>query len=110
MRILASLVSMALLVSVGVAIAADPKTDDDKTFYALGIALSRNLAVFDLKPSELEFVQQGLADGVLDKDKNQVRAKVTKISAVESSADIWIVPTNEELVVARQTEAVLNAN
>ena len=69
MRILASMVSLALLVSVGVAIAADPKTDDDKTLYALGIALSRNLAVFDLKPSELEFVQQGLADGVLDKDK-----------------------------------------
>ena len=69
MRILASLVSMALLVSVGVATAADPKTDDDKTLYALGIALSRNLAIFELKPSELEFVQQGLADGVLNKDK-----------------------------------------
>jgi hypothetical protein len=63
------MVSLALLVSVGVATAADPKTDDDKTFYALGIALSRNLAIFELKPSELEYVQQGLADGVLDKDK-----------------------------------------
>jgi FKBP-type peptidyl-prolyl cis-trans isomerase FkpA/FKBP-type peptidyl-prolyl cis-trans isomerase FklB len=69
MKILASLVSLALLVSVGVATAADPKTDDDKTLYALGIALSRNLAIFELKPSELEFVQQGLADGVLNKDK-----------------------------------------
>jgi len=69
MKILASLVSLALLVSVGVATAADPKTADDKTLYALGIALSRNLAIFELKPSELEFVQQGLADGVLNKDK-----------------------------------------
>jgi FKBP-type peptidyl-prolyl cis-trans isomerase FkpA len=69
MRKLASLVSLALLVSVGVATAADLKTDDDKTLYALGIALSRNLAIFELKPSELEFVQQGLADGVLNKDR-----------------------------------------
>jgi len=69
MRKLASLVSLALLVSVGVATAADPKTDDDKTLYALGIALSRNLAIFELKPAELEFVQQGLADGVLNKEK-----------------------------------------
>ena len=46
----------------------------------------------------------------LDPTKNQVRGKETKISAVESDAEIWIVPTNEELIVARQTEAVLNAN
>jgi acetate kinase len=46
----------------------------------------------------------------LDPAKNQVRGKETKISGVESDADIWIVPTNEELIVARQTVAVLNAN
>ena len=47
---------------------------------------------------------------VLDPNKNQVRAQETKISAVESDAEVWIVPTNEELIVARQTVAVLNAN
>ncbi len=46
----------------------------------------------------------------LDRNKNQVRAQETEISAVESDAQIWIVPTNEELIVARQTMAVLNAN
>lgn len=46
----------------------------------------------------------------LDPNKNQVRARETKISAVESTAEIWIVPTNEELIVARQTMAVLTAN
>jgi len=46
----------------------------------------------------------------LDPAKNQVRGKETKISGVESDADIWIVPTNEELIVARQTVAVLSAN
>src|SRR5688500_15172418 len=47
---------------------------------------------------------------VLDPHKNAVRGRETKISAVESGAEIWIVPTNEELIVARQTVAVLTAN
>jgi len=47
---------------------------------------------------------------VLDPLKNQVRGKETKVSSVESDAEIWIVPTNEELIVARQTQAVLTAN
>ncbi|HSU68560.1 MAG TPA: acetate/propionate family kinase [Tepidisphaeraceae bacterium] len=46
----------------------------------------------------------------LDPLKNQVRGKETKISKVESGAEVWILPTNEELIVARQTVAVLNAN
>ena len=47
---------------------------------------------------------------LLDENKNNVRGKEMKISAVESDAEIWVVPTNEELIVARQTEAVLSAN
>jgi acetate kinase len=47
---------------------------------------------------------------VLDERKNQIRGKEDKISAVESGCEIWIVPTNEELVVARQTVAVLTTN
>jgi acetate kinase len=46
----------------------------------------------------------------LDLQKNQVRGKEAKISRVESRADIWTIPTNEELIVARQTVAVLSAN
>ena len=47
---------------------------------------------------------------VLDPHKNPVRGKEEKISSVESDTEIWIVPTNEELIVARQTVTVLNAN
>src|SRR5437763_3116912 len=46
----------------------------------------------------------------LDHGKNQVRGREEKISSVESNTEIWIVPTNEELIVARQTVAVLTAN
>ncbi len=47
---------------------------------------------------------------VLDPSKNHVRGREEKISSVESDAEIWIVPTNEELIVARQTVQVLSAN
>ena len=44
----------------------------------------------------------------LDVQKNQVRGKETKISRVESRAEIWTVPTNEELIVARRAYRCLN--
>src|SRR5262245_566595 len=47
--------------------AGPPQTDDQKTIYALGLALSRNLATFNLTPEELEFVEMGLSDGVQGK-------------------------------------------
>jgi acetate kinase len=46
----------------------------------------------------------------LDPAKNGVRGREEKISAVESGVEIWIVPTNEELIVARQTVSVLRMN
>ena len=43
----------------------DPTTDEQKTLYALGLAISRSLATFSLSEAELEFVKAGLSDGVL---------------------------------------------
>jgi acetate kinase len=43
----------------------------------------------------------------LDPAKNEQRKVEAKISTESSPGEIWIVPTNEELVVARQTFAVL---
>jgi len=45
------------------------KTDDQKTMYALGLAMSRNLAPFSLTEAELELVEAGLTDGTLNKEK-----------------------------------------
>ena len=44
-------------------------TEDQKTLYALGLALSRNLATFNLTPSELETVEAGMSDGLFSKEK-----------------------------------------
>jgi len=43
----------------------------------------------------------------LDPNLNQARGIEARISATTSKAEIWIVPTNEELIVAKQTEAIL---
>jgi acetate kinase len=43
----------------------------------------------------------------LDPTKNQVRGKESKISAGDSMAQVWVVPTNEELIVAQQAADVL---
>lgn len=45
----------------------------------------------------------------LDPAKNNVRGKEARISKDDSRTQVWIVPTNEELVVARQTVTALSA-
>jgi FKBP-type peptidyl-prolyl cis-trans isomerase FkpA len=47
--------------------AADPKTDDEKTLYVMGVMLSRQVGQFGLSAAELAFVQDGLSDAVLGK-------------------------------------------
>jgi FKBP-type peptidyl-prolyl cis-trans isomerase len=67
MRSRTFLTIVALLAFGARAEAGPPTTDEQKTIYALGLALSRNLATFNLTPEELVFVQQGLSDGVQNK-------------------------------------------
>jgi FKBP-type peptidyl-prolyl cis-trans isomerase FkpA len=42
-------------------------TEDDKTIYALGVLLSKNLEGFGFNQQEIELVKAGLEDGVLGK-------------------------------------------
>src|SRR5215468_12513449 len=69
-------VAAALLVALALAPAAraaDVKldTEDQKTLYALGLALSRNLSAFNLTPAELESIEAGMSDGLFSKDKEK---------------------------------------
>jgi FKBP-type peptidyl-prolyl cis-trans isomerase FkpA len=47
--------------------AGPPKTEEEKTLYAVGLLVSRSLAVFHLTPAELEIVQQGITDATTGK-------------------------------------------
>ena len=62
-------------------------------------------------------MRKGATDGLeflgikLDKELNKkVHGTETKISAPDSKVDVWVVPTDEEIVIARDTqELVMNA-
>ena len=47
----------------------------------------------------------------IDKAYNKtIRGKLTKISTPDSKVEVWVVPTNEELLIARDTLAVIAEN
>jgi FKBP-type peptidyl-prolyl cis-trans isomerase FkpA len=58
-----------VLFSAVPAMAADPTTEEEKTLYALGLAISQNLGQFALTEPELRMVEQGINDGVLNKTR-----------------------------------------
>lgn len=44
----------------------------------------------------------------IDPEKNNVRGKFTKISTDDSTVDVYVVPTDEELMIARDTLNIIN--
>jgi len=60
---------LTILLAASGAHAAEPALDNDqqKTLYALGVAISGSLGTFNLTPEELEIVKAGVTDGVLKK-------------------------------------------
>jgi FKBP-type peptidyl-prolyl cis-trans isomerase FkpA len=49
----------------------EPKTDEEKTLYAIGAVVGQNLKVFDLSPQELEQVKKGVRDRLSGDSKSQ---------------------------------------
>ncbi len=43
----------------------------------------------------------------LDAEANKCRGEIKKISAADSKVEVWVVPTNEELLIARDTLALV---
>jgi len=61
-----------------------PTSETEKTFYALGFAISQNLNAFGLSEAELEMVKAGLTDGVLGKPAQvDLRAYGPKLQEVQ---------------------------
>ncbi|MDR1782494.1 MAG: acetate kinase [Bacilli bacterium] len=58
-----------------------------------------------------EMICEKLTDALgvkLDKERNNVRGKETLISADDSKVKVYLIPTNEELVIAQDTMKLLN--
>ncbi len=58
-------------------------------------------------------MRESICDGLgflgvhVDHEKNQVRGKETDISAADSTVKVYVIPTNEELMIARDTLALV---
>jgi len=88
MRFLA--LALSVLVSLAAtavpAVAGDPATEDQKTLYALGLAISQSLGGFSLTEPELEFVKAGLADGILKRPRKvDIKAYGPKIQQLQQA-------------------------
>ena len=66
------------------------KTDDEKTLYALGLALAPQLSSFNLTPAELAVVEAGLTDGLSNRPKkvelNDYRPKIQQLAQARAAA------------------------
>jgi FKBP-type peptidyl-prolyl cis-trans isomerase FkpA len=69
------------------AFAADvPKTEEQKTLYAVGLIVARQLSTFSLSPAELELVKQGITDGVTGKKPAvEVEAYTQKVQTLANA-------------------------
>jgi FKBP-type peptidyl-prolyl cis-trans isomerase FkpA len=87
MRVTALGILLLLLAGIPlapVAIAQELKSDEQKTLYALGLALSQSLSTFGLTEQELESVKAGLTDGILKKEpKVDIQAYGQKVQELQ---------------------------
>ena len=69
MRFVVSSLAIALCLGTTAtfAAAAEPTTDEQKTFYAMGLAISQSISTFALSESELDIVKSGITDGVFNR-------------------------------------------
>ena len=64
-RLLCLAIGLLLLTTPLSAATPDPANDDQKTLYALGLAISQSLGTFALSETELDMVKNGITDGVM---------------------------------------------
>jgi FKBP-type peptidyl-prolyl cis-trans isomerase FkpA len=98
MKIIVSCLLAVLVAAVAPAQAADPKSEDEKVLYAMGLVISQNVAWFNLSEAELKMLEQGLSDGVLNKTRkvdlaaygpkiqDLQRTRVSALAAAEKKA------------------------
>jgi FKBP-type peptidyl-prolyl cis-trans isomerase FkpA len=61
-------------------------SEDDKAFYALGVAVSQNIASFDFTPAELDKVKQGFADGATGQEpKVDLQTYIPRLREIQTT-------------------------
>ena len=67
------------------------KTEEQKAFYAIGLAVADSLTQFTLTPAELELVKAGITDGVLNRTRQvDLQAYRTKIQDLQPTRAVAV--------------------
>lgn len=61
--IVAVVVVMSMLV-ISACTKSEPKTDEQKALYAIGVMMSKQMEILSLTPQELEYVEKGMSDSL----------------------------------------------
>lgn len=81
-----SLILLCLVATAPGAMAQTSMTEEQKTLYALGLALSQSLQNFGLSEAEFEFVKAGLIDGALKRTPQvEMQPLMPKIQELQQS-------------------------
>jgi FKBP-type peptidyl-prolyl cis-trans isomerase FkpA len=88
------------------AAASEPTTDEQKTFYALGLAINQSLSNFNLSEPEFELVKSGIIDGFLKRPpKVDLNAFGPKISELQQARASVIAEAEKKVGAAFLTKA-----
>jgi FKBP-type peptidyl-prolyl cis-trans isomerase len=81
MRLTAAVASALLVTACSARAPAkvSPKTDDEKTIYAIGVAIQKSLEAFTLTPAEVELVLAGVRDASAGKAEVKLEEKQAAI-------------------------------
>jgi FKBP-type peptidyl-prolyl cis-trans isomerase FkpA/FKBP-type peptidyl-prolyl cis-trans isomerase FklB len=82
---------LSLGTTASFAAAPEPTTDEQKTLYALGLAVNQSLSNFSLSEAEFEIVKSGITDGFLKRPpKVDLQAFGLKISQLQEARALVI--------------------
>jgi FKBP-type peptidyl-prolyl cis-trans isomerase FkpA/FKBP-type peptidyl-prolyl cis-trans isomerase FklB len=76
---------LCLGTTAALAAAPEPTTEEQKTLYALGLAINQSLNNFNLNESEFEIVKSGITDGFLKRPKVDLQKFGLKISEMQQA-------------------------
>ena len=92
--------ALAFLLGVVAVVEAAPAeitTDEQKTLYALGLALSQSLGNFSLSEAELELVKAGMTDGVLQREpKVNLQEAMPMVQALQRTRMAAVMETEKK--------------
>ena len=71
------------------------------------IAFTAGVGENDPRIREMICSYLGYLGAYIDADANKIRGEMAKISTPDSKVDLVVIPTNEELAIAKETYAIV---